>query len=290
MDKNMTALICLFVRAYHMKNSNIKIFNDKLSLKILSDEEYKNISFNMSNGIKFFNPNYNGDNALEWIVNNVLGPNVFARQALEEDAIKQELKLGLKQFVSLGSGYGTTQYRLDKRIKVFELDKEDVIKDKQERIKKCVKDLDNITYVPCDFNKDWINDLLNSGYEKDKKTFFSLLGISYYLDKEVFFNVIKSLSSVMPKGSVVLFDYPNNLMTTNKTKIEQLAHSSNEDMKSLYSFKEIEDTAYSCNMLIYRHLNNIYINNTYFYNYNTLNPNNKIVGDSHINYCLLVKQ
>ncbi len=151
MDKNITALICLFVRIYHMKNSNIKIFNDKLSLKILNDEEYKNISFNISNGIKFFNPNYNGDNALGWIVNNVLGPNVLVRQALEEDSIRQELKLGLKQFVSLGSGYVTTQYRLDKRIKVFELDKEDIIKDKQKRIKKCVKDLNNITYVSCDF-------------------------------------------------------------------------------------------------------------------------------------------
>ena len=54
-EKNMTALVCCFARAYHNKNSNIKIYEDNLAEKILSKEEYDNISINMSNGIKFIN-------------------------------------------------------------------------------------------------------------------------------------------------------------------------------------------------------------------------------------------
>ena len=41
-EKNMTALVCCFARAYHNKNSNIKIYEDNLAEKILSKEEYDN--------------------------------------------------------------------------------------------------------------------------------------------------------------------------------------------------------------------------------------------------------
>lgn len=37
----MTALVSCFARAYHNKNSNIKIYEDSLAEKILSKEEYE---------------------------------------------------------------------------------------------------------------------------------------------------------------------------------------------------------------------------------------------------------
>lgn len=42
MNENV-ALINLFVKYYHMKNSNIKIYKDNYTLKMLNDKEYKNI-------------------------------------------------------------------------------------------------------------------------------------------------------------------------------------------------------------------------------------------------------
>ena len=41
MNKNV-ALINLVVKYYHMKNSNIKIYKDNYTLKMLNDKEYKN--------------------------------------------------------------------------------------------------------------------------------------------------------------------------------------------------------------------------------------------------------
>lgn len=35
-EKNMTALVCCFARAYHTKNSNIKIYEDNLAPSILA--------------------------------------------------------------------------------------------------------------------------------------------------------------------------------------------------------------------------------------------------------------
>lgn len=43
MNKNMTALVSLFARVYHIKNSNIKIYNDIYGEKILTKKEYTNI-------------------------------------------------------------------------------------------------------------------------------------------------------------------------------------------------------------------------------------------------------
>ena len=42
-EKNITALVSSFVRYYHHKNSNIKVYDDKNCDKVLTCEEYLNI-------------------------------------------------------------------------------------------------------------------------------------------------------------------------------------------------------------------------------------------------------
>ena len=280
---NMTALVSCFVRAYHTENSNIKVYNDAFASKILTKEEYFNIASNMTSGIKFFNPNYEGDESLKWIVNNNIGPSVLARAAFNEKHLFNDIKLGLEQYVIIASGYDTIGYKVNKKIKVFELDKKEIIEDKIKRTKNF--DNENISYISCNFNENWILDLLNSGYDKNKKTFCSLLGISYYLPKSTFSKTIKLLSDNMPKGSSIIFDYPNEYK---ETKIEELAKLANEEMKSNYSYDEVLKIAELSNMQIYEHLESVQIDNTYFYDYNTLNTI-KLKAPKGVSYCLLVK-
>lgn len=280
---NMTALVSCFVRAYHTENSNIKVYNDAFASKILTKEEYFNIASNMTSGIKFFNPNYEGDEPLKWIVNNNIGPSVLARAAFNEKHLFNDIKLGLEQYVIIASGYDTIGYKVNKKIRVFELDKKEIIEDKSKRTKNF--DNENISYISCDFNENWILDLLNSGYDKNKKTFCSLLGISYYLPKSTFSKTIKLLSDNMPKGSSIIFDYPNEYK---ETKTEELAKLANEEMKSNYSYDEILKIAELSNMQIYEHLESVQIDNTYFYDYNTLNTI-KLKAPKGVSYCLLVK-
>ena len=280
---NMTALVSCFVRAYHTENSNIKVYNDAFASKILTKEEYFNIASNMTSGIKYFNPNYEGDEPLKWIVNNNIGPSVLARAAFNEKHLFNDIKLGLEQYVIIASGYDTIGYKVNKKIKVFELDKKEIIEDKIKRTKNF--DNENISYISCDFNENWILDLLNSGYDKNKKTFCSLLGISYYLPKSTFSKTIKLLSDNMPKGSSIIFDYPNEYK---ETKTEELAKLANEEMKSNYSYDEVLKIAELSNMQIYEHLESVQIDNTYFYDYNTLNTI-KLKAPKGVSYCLLVK-
>ena len=289
MNNNMTGLISAFVRYYHNKNSNIKIYDDKYAELILTKDEIFNISKSMSEGIKFFNPHYNGDNPLEWIVNNQLGPSVLARSAFNKRHLFNEIKLGLKQYVIIASGYDTSGYLVNDKVVVYELDRPAIIEEKIKRVENASIDNSNVVYIGCDFNNEWISLLLNSSYNLNNKTFCSLLGISYYLEKEVFNDTINKLSSVMPSGSVILFDYPNDMESKNEIINKELAKASNEEMKSKYSYSDIEKIANDSNMLIYENLDNNDVDTNYFYKYNLLNPNNNIKAPSGVSYCLLVK-
>ena len=290
MNKNMTALVSAFARLYHIKNSNIKIYNDMYAEKIITEDEYNEISTNMKNGISFFNPNYKGTDPLKLIVNNNLAPSVLARSIFNEYHLFNEINLGLKQYIILASGYDTSAFKVKNKLKIFELDKKEMIEDKLNRVNNAKLDTTNITYIKTDFNNDWINDLTINNYNLNEKTFCSMLGISYYLDKETFKNTIKQLSNIIPKGSTILFDYPNTFETKKEKLNQQLAKGANEEMKSVYSYKDIENIAEDSNMLIYEHLNHNDIDNTYFYDYNTLNPNDKIIAPIGISYVMLVKQ
>ena len=290
MNKNMTALVSAFARLYHIKNSNIKIYNDMYAEKIITEDEYYEISTNMKNGISFFNPNYKGTDPLKLIVNNNLAPSVLARSIFNEYHLFNEINLGLKQYILLASGYDTSAFKVNNKLKIFELDKKEMIEDKLNRINNAKLDITNITYIKTDFNSDWISDLTINNYNLNEKTFCSMLGISYYLDKETFKNTIKQLSNIIPKGSTILFDYPNTFETKKEKLNQQLAKGANEEMKSVYSYKDIEKIAEDSNMLIYEHLNHNDIDNTYFYDYNTLNPNDKIIAPIGISYVMLVKQ
>ena len=290
MNKNMTALVSLFTRVYHTKNSNIKIYNDVYGEKILSEEEYDMIYDSMKDGIEYFNKDYDGDNPVEYIVNNNLGPSVIARSIFNEDKLFGEIELGCRQYLVLASGYDTSGYKVNDKIKVFELDKEDVIEDKQKRLKDNNINTNNVTYIGMDFNDNWVDRLLISSFDKGKKTHVSLLGISYYLDKEVFKSTIKLISDIIPSGSSIVFDYPCDCITDRERINRELAKGAKEEMKSVYSLDDILGMSDDSDMLVYEYLNYQDIDNIYFYDYNTINPDNKIIAPYGVSYVMLVKK
>lgn len=290
-EKNITALVSCFARAYHNKNSNIKIYEDNFAYKILSKEEYDNISINMSNGIKFFNPKFTGNNneALDWIVNNNLAPSILARSAFTAKSIQRDKKLGLKQYLIFASGYDTYAYT-DKELQCYEIDKANIIEDKIKRVKNANIDYSNVRYIETDFTLDnWQNSLINSDINWNEKVLCSLLGISYYLTKEQFYNMINKISKLICKGSTIVFDYPIIEDSEKEEITRKLAKDANEEMKSKYRYEELELKCQEYDLLIYEHLDDKDINEQYFKEYN-LKSNNKIISPKGVNYCLIVKR
>ncbi|TCO74639.1 class I SAM-dependent methyltransferase [Marinisporobacter balticus] len=277
---SMTALVSAFGRAYHALYEEPKIFNDYLARKLIKDEEFCNISKNMAEGIKFFNSKEaylypDKESALKWVVQNQIAPTPLGRNRYAEDMLENAIKLGVKQYVILGAGFDTFAFRKPKvlnKIKVFEVDHPDTQELKLKRIKALGWEIDaNIKYVPVDFSKDYFkNSLLDSEYNPNELTFFSWLGVTYYLRREEIYNMFKDIASISPQGSALVFDYADgDIFYPEKTSARVsamvgMATMAGEPMKTGYAYFELESNLEKAGLLIYEHLSPVDIEERYF--------------------------
>ena len=290
MEQNMTALVSLFARAYHQKNKDIKIFDDLLSIKLITEKEYEMIGLNMSQGISFFNPTFKGskEEALKWIVDHQLSPSVLVRSAFCKEAIEEMKGKGCKQYLDFASGYDSFAYYYQNQMHVFEIDKKEVIEDKRQRCKDV--DIENIQFLSIDLSQDnWINTLLQSDYQEDQLSISSMLGLSYYLTKDEFKKMLKQLSKYLLKGSRLVFDYPS-IQESKETKInEMLAKEADESMKAKYSFAELKEILNQCHLTIIQHENHQTVTEKYISNYNVYYKDDPIKAPEGVCYCVVEK-
>lgn len=283
MDNNKastTAIMCAFSRAYHSMYDNPKIFDDFLARHMLTEEEFYGISKHMADGINFFNPEQahlypDQESALKWVIQSQIAPTTLARSKYTEDMLENAIRLGVEQYVILGSGLDTFAFRkpeLLNHIKVFEIDHPSTQALKLERIKNLGWNISpNLNFIPVDFSKDSFEKaLLKSSYSQHKRSFFSWLGVTYYLTKDEILNVLKTIVNISPKGSSIVFDYPNTnifnpLNTTNRVRnMVELARSSGEPMKTGFEYSELESELEKIGLLIYEHLTPEDIQDRYF--------------------------
>lgn len=302
-QKSLTALISAFSRAYHSVENKEKVFDDYLAKDILTKDEYKDIASNMSKGIKYFNPSFEGtqEEALRWIVDNQLSPTPIGRAAFAEKSLENAVRIGAKQYLIFAAGYDTFAYRQPdwaNDIQIFELDHPFTGADKQKRIQALIPEKpSNLHYVSIDFTEDtWERNLIEfSKFDQSKISFCSFLGINYYLSKENFAHVVNTISSIVPTGSSIVFDYQDEDTYTEKAgervkKQVALTSAAKEKMLSSYSYLELEQLLADSSFLIYEHLTPDQITEQYFKKYNEANPEHHIKAFDNVNYCLAVKK
>lgn len=300
---SMTALVSAFSRAYHSIHNTEKVFDDYLAKDILTQSEYEQIASNMSKGIKFFNPSFEGtqDEALRWIVDNQLSPSPLGRAAFTEKSLKNAVRIGAEQYLIFAAGYDTFAYRQPEwasKIQIFELDHPIMSSDKQKRIRSIMAEKpSNLHYISADFTEDdWERNLIAyPAFDQSKISFCSLLGISYYLSKLDFAQIIDTVSNIVSKGSSIVFDYPDENAYTSKAgerakKQMAMAGAANEKMLASYSYVELQQLLGDSNFLIYEHLTPSEITEQYFKKYNQSNPKHTITAFDNVNYCLAVKR
>ncbi|OOZ82776.1 SAM-dependent methyltransferase [Bacillus cereus] len=279
-ESSVTSLVSAFGRAYHSEFDNPKIFDDYVAKEFISQKERNDIEMNMVQGIHFFNTDIakqfqdNPQEILKWITQVQLSPTPLARAAYCERVLLHEITLGTKQYVILGAGLDTFSFRhreLENKIEVFEVDHPSTQQFKKERIKEAELEVpNNLHFVSMDFTKGFsYEQLQNEGFE-NKKTFFSLLGVSYYLTKEELSSLIECLFEMVPEGSSIVFDYPDENLFTKKglsNRVEnmvKMAAVGGEPMKSCFSYTEMEALLEKAGLLIYEHLSPEDINTLYF--------------------------
>lgn len=289
---NMTAMVSCFARAYHYKNNSIHIFTDDIAEKLLG-EDYHQIAKSMSDGIDFFCPGFEGtrEEGLRLILDRQLSPSVLGRSVFCESKLAYAIANGCKQYLVFAAGYDTYALRNeDSATKVYELDYPELLKDKAERIKKANLKASAVN-VPCDLaDPEWKNELLTFGYDKDKKAFGSLLGISYYLKKVDFEQLVMSISEIMSEGSAICFDYPSVDESAETRKTQMLASEAGEQMKAVYSYKEIGMILDKHGFKIEDHLDENDMTYRYFREYNQANPMHQMNAPVGVGYVYAVKR
>ncbi|PGD09737.1 SAM-dependent methyltransferase [Bacillus wiedmannii] len=279
-EASVTSLVSAFGRAYHSEFDRPKIFDDYVAKDFISQKERNDIETNMVQGIRFFNTDIaerfrdNPKEILKWITQVQLSPTPLARAAYCERVLLHEIALGAKQYIILGAGLDTFSFRhreLENKIEIFEVDHPYTQAFKIQRVKEIEYEIpNNLHFISMDFTKDFSKQkLVNEGFE-NKKTFFSLLGVTYYLTKEELSSLIKNLFEMVPEGSSIVFDYPDENLFMEKglsNRVEnmvKMAAVGGEPMKSCFSYTEMEALLEKAGLLIYEHLSPEDINTLYF--------------------------
>ena len=197
------------------------------------------------------------------IVNKHIAANPLCRSAYAESEVEKFSGEGGAQYVILGAGLDTFAFRKTRYINhnmVFEVDHPLTQADKQKRMGLAeLKVKENHKFVAVDFTKDDLGEkLLAGGFDKDKPSFFSWLGVTYYLTESDIEKTLKNVSALCSSGSRIVFDYPDeNYMTCEEPRVKKtimMAAAGGESMKRGYSVSEMTALLNDCGFKVVENL------------------------------------
>jgi methyltransferase (TIGR00027 family) len=126
------------------------------------------------------------------------------------DKIMEKYVDEMAQIVLLGAGFDLVALHFSngKDVKVFELDQVNTLNLKVETMKKAGIKHDWITYLPVDYaNESWVDQLLDAGFDKSKKTLFLWQSVSLYLEADLVKKTLVEMADLCVDGSVVAQDF-----------------------------------------------------------------------------------
>ena len=247
--ESVTAKICAFVRAWHSNKARQKIYDDYLAYDMLGKEEYDSIYELISSGLDGSQKFSREDT--EQIITEYFAPIPLSRIHFSESRLADFAREnGKVQYVICGAGSDTFSFRNDNDdIEIFEIDHPDTQRYKLEKIRKLEWNIrSNVHFVPVDFEKERMRDkLLEAGFDPAKKTFFSILGVTYYLTLDVFTDTLGQMAELSALGSGLVFDYPikTGAFPRRVERLEKMTEALGEVMRGGYDYNEVSRALYS---------------------------------------------
>lgn len=226
---SLTALGTAFMRGYHALYDNPRIFDDPLAYSLLKEKERALITKHWITRFQSIDPSGAAScpdetsalrRALQlWTV----APTVLSRARYAEETLMGAIGRGVRQYVILGAGMDTFAFRcrdiLDK-VEVFEIDHPATQAFKRNRIAELGWAIPaKLHFVSLDFTKENLDEILtSSSYDPRALTFFSWLGVTYYLSRDSVFDTLGAVAKISPRDSMIIFDYLEpNVQSTGKS-------------------------------------------------------------------------
>jgi methyltransferase (TIGR00027 family) len=212
MEKNSpsrSAQRVAMLRAAHQLIDHPNIFCDPLAVKIIGQENRAELEADTRQ--------YDAS------LYRSLRASLVARSRYAEDELDHAVSKGVRQYVILGAGLDTFAYRNpwdDKGLRVFEVDHPDT----QEWKRALLRDAeitvpDSVSFAQINFEEESLSDALSrAGFDRSKPSFFSWLGVTYYLTRDAIFETLR-FASATAKGSAIVFDYLIDPSLMNPTQL-----------------------------------------------------------------------
>jgi|SRR5208337_1605624 len=231
MEKNQvsrTALGAAFMRGYHALYDNPRIFDDHLAYSLLTKEERSLIARHLIERFESTDPSDAAScpdetSALERTLHlSTSAPTVLSRARYAEEALAKAVGQGVRQYVILGAGMDTFAYRCPdmlERLHVFEIDHPATQAFKRNRIAELGWEIPaQLHLVSLDFTQEGLDKILKRPpYDPHALTFFSWLGVTYYLSCATVLDTLSAVAKISPPGSMIVFDYLDpNVYSTGK--------------------------------------------------------------------------
>lgn len=143
---------------------------------------------------------------------------------------------------------------------------------------------------PGGFHKDRLTERLTAaGFDPPVKSFFSWLGVTYYLSAEAIDKTLAELSSLCAEGSTLVFDYPDeNFFAACEERVQNtvmMAKAGGETMQSAFSCGKLEKLLETHGFLIYELLTPEGVQRDVIDRAGA-----DLKAFEHVNYCLAVRK
>ena len=276
MRESLTAKLCSFARAYHSNTGKRKIYDDYLAYDMMGKEEYDEVGQLIENDfdISAFDSRRSFDGRLVYpVLNRYITPIPLSRIAFAETALREFVREhGECQYVICGAGMDTFAFRNENpEIRIFELDHPDTQRYKLERIRDLEWNIPgNVKHVPIDFSRDDMNEVLDrAGFDRKIPTFFSILGVLYYLTLPVFEQTLEKISRSSEAGNRVVFDFPDEKTFSREYArraydLAKITDKLGEPMQHGFTVREIRQALAETGFKVVRHETPESIQKTYF--------------------------
>ena len=136
---------------------------------------------------------------------------IVMRSRFVEDELMAAIDRGVTQYVILGAGLDTSPYLAGhpaEKLPTYEVDHPATQELKLERLAEAgIRIGKNIHHIAIDFERESITEVLDhAGFDRNQPTFFSWLGVSYYLYPESVLDIFEYVARVAPASQLV-FDF-----------------------------------------------------------------------------------
>ena len=136
---------------------------------------------------------------------------IAVRSRYAEDALREAVRRGVRQYVILGAGLDSFAYRNPfppADLHVYEVDHPDTQTWKRQKLRDAGIELpQSLTFIPVDFERQTLADAMaTGGFNSSQPAFVSWLGVTAYLTRETVMDTLGYVASLAP-GSEIVFSY-----------------------------------------------------------------------------------